>query len=970
MAAPLRTGAQFQDLAQDTAFLNAPQNEQVLYLMQDYLPRQDAEFAKAPKAEQQQYVQEVVMPQLQVLKANGGALQPEPIDAPQINVPNWNDYDPNSPVNIGKDLLGATLSTGAGALKGLSLGYLDATKPVEDFARNTIGAKYYSPGIAAGGGELAGALPVFEGIGGAIKGGAEAVGRAALPLSTRMAQAAGVGSRFHRAALNAATWIQSGGLLPTAARVGTEMGLYEGLKSHPQQPVTMADLITGKARPQRTAWEEIQLRAEDALKGAATGAAFGVAAPLLGRVAMNVIDKGRAVPAGVRSAVREIPYLLDEIRSTAKPVGLGRMPARQVSKRVQDANLKLRTTVRDLYEGKLDNSRLTEADVKALGQSMDDLERVIQGEAGLDAKAVANKARAVVGRVTLKAKAAAKVKAKAAAKVKPKDVKIGKPNQTQSDPKGLAEPAPEVQKPVEAKAPVEAKIEYQDVEKTVTRKVKKYTPEVQAKIDRIDAEHKAYAARRRANNAISPSDKEKDIKGSAMRAAAEKRRIIQGDSLEPVDGGLTGIELSAAIKKEQSNYVGKPVIVNGKSGKVKTTAFGKVVVTLEDGSTVTVEPKLIKPKPRPTPKPTIIEAEVTETVIERVPVTPKATEPPKPPEQAKLTGSISEMVDQGLKAFGGTIDDAKRLIAKVATLGKAEDDEILKTLTAERKALGSKRDEATLKAKAEIDAKIAERKAERKDMRDKAGTLHPNLRETLSTGWDGKSAVAEQLAVDTEKQLTAKAVAEHVTDPAERKVLDQLGEAAERGVSVRLEHQAEVTGSTDAAAKVTGAGNVKVPVSTFTPTHFRTVQKGDKTLVAAMGYNEAGYQHLYYITKSPEGSQILKVQKILETEQHVGATPNVYLGARKYKVADVLGRKPENEGILTSQALENAKAFAKLFTAETVKQFSPATQKMIRTVQKQGRFDEYTMRQLFKAAGRDKKDLGKLCDIFGLTYAK
>lgn len=773
MAAPLRTGAQFQDLAQDTAFLNAPQNEQVLYLMQDYLPRQDAEFAKAPKAEQQQYVQEVVMPQLQVLKANGGALQPEPIDAPQINVPNWNDYDPNSPVNIGKDLLGATLSTGAGALKGLSLGYLDATKPVEDFARNTIGAKYYSPGIAAGGGELAGALPVFEGIGGAIKGGAEAVGRAALPLSTRMAQAAGVGSRFHRAALNAATWIRSGGIAPMATRMGAEMGIYEGLKSQPDNQFNLG---------QRAAHAAV-----GAVTGAALGAALGVAAPLLVKVAMNVARRAGQGATKAAQFVRDVPYALDEMRGAQRPIGLGRAPARQVSKRVQDANLKVRTTVRDLYEGKLDNSRLTEADVKALGQSMDELERVIQGEAGLDAKAVANRARAVVGRVTLKAKAAAKVKAKAAAKVKPKAVE---PSQ----------PKPEAPKPVEVKAPIEAK-------------------------------------------------------------------------------------------------------------------------------------------------------------------------PPKPAEQAKLTGSISEMVDQGLKAFGGTIDDAKRLIAKVATLGKAEDDEILKTLTAERKALGSKRDEATLKAKAEIDAKIAERKAERKDMRDKAGTLHPNLRETLSTGWDGKSAVAEQLAVDTEKQLTAKAVAEHVTDPAERKVLDQLGEAAERGVSVRLEHQAEVTGSTDAAAKVTGAGNVKVPVSTFTPTHFRTVQKGDKTLVAAMGYNEAGYQHLYYITKSPEGSQILKVQKILETEQHVGATPNVYLGARKYKVADVLGRKPESEGILTSQALENAKAFAKLFTAETVKQFSPAAQKMIRTVQKQGRFDEYTMRQLTKALGRDMKDLAQICKIFNLRIA-
>jgi hypothetical protein len=760
MAAPLQAGAQFQDLAQDPAFLSAPQSDQILYLMEDYLPKQDASFAQAPKAEQLQYIKEAVIPQLEVLKANGGALQPDVPEAPQIETPNWNDYDPNSPINIGKDLLGATLSTGAGALKGLSLGYLDATKPVEDFARNTIGAKYYSPEIATGGGELAGALPVFAGIGGGIKAGAQAVGRAALPLSTNMAQAAGVGSRFHRAALNAATWIQSGGVMPTAARLGAEMGVYEGLKSQPGQQL------------------DIGQRVGNAAAGATTGAALGAAAPLLGRVAMNMASRVGQGAGKAIQAVREAPYLIDEVRGAQTPIGMGRMPLRQVSKRVQDANLKLRQAVRDLYEGKLDGSKLTEADIKALGQSMDDLERVIQGEAGIDAKAVANKAKAITGRVTLKARAASKVAA----------VKPGEP---QAAAEGLT---PEAPAPLEVKAPA----------------------------------------------------------------------------------------------------------------------------------------------------------------------------PPKPAEQAQLTGSIQEMVDQGLKAFGGTIDDAKKLIAEVSTLGKAEDDEIIKTLTAERKALGSKRDEATLKAKAEIDAKIAERKTERKDLRAQASTIHPNLREVLATGWDGKSAIAEQAAVDTEKQLTANAVAEYVTDPAERKVLDQLGEAAEKGVSARVEHQAEVTGSTDAAAKVTSAGNVKVPVSTYTPTHFKTVEKGGKTYVAAMGYNEAGYQHLYYVTKSPEGSQILKVNKLLETEQHVGTMPNVHLGQRKYKVADVLKRVPEGEGIKTSEALENAQAFANLFTPEAVKQFSKPAQKMIRAVQKQGRFDEYTMRQLFKGIERDKQDLGKLCNIFGL----
>jgi hypothetical protein len=331
------------------------------------------------------------------------------------------------------------------------------------------------------------------------------------------------------------------------------------------------------------------------------------------------------------------------------------------------------------------------------------------------------------------------------------------------------------------------------------------------------------------------------------------------------------------------------------------------------------------------------------------------------PAPVVLTGSVKEMVDKALESFGGTIDDAKALLGQVKALGKAEDDEVIKPLQEQLKALPKSKE-----AKAErgaLKAKIDERKAERKALRDKAGTIHGNLKEVLNTGWDGESAVADQLPVDTTKQKTFDEV-KHLLEGNALKEAEKLNKQMEQGFSVRVEHTAEISGSTDAAVKVTGKGNVKVPPSTYTPTHWTIVKKGDKEYAAALGYNEAGHQHMYYPT-SPEGSSF-KVTKLLDTEQHIGTTPNVYLGVRKYKPADVLKRKPEGEGILTSEAMTNAKAFASLFKTETIAQFSKDAQKAIREVQKRGRFDESDLRSLLKMLEGKKEDLVKVCQLFNL----
>lgn len=94
------------------------------------------------------------------------------------------------------------------------------------------------------------------------------------------------------------------------------------------------------------------------------------------------------------------------------------------------------------------------------------------------------------------------------------------------------------------------------------------------------------------------SDQEKANKRKMINAYetnAEIRKVVQGDSLEKVEGGLTPKELEKANKHEQSNYIGKKVIADGMDAKVVGNVYGKVKVEFEDGTTKLFDKDDIEP---------------------------------------------------------------------------------------------------------------------------------------------------------------------------------------------------------------------------------------------------------------------------------------------------------------------------------------------------------------------------------------
>lgn len=123
--------------------------------------------------------------------------------------------------------------------------------------------------------------------------------------------------------------------------------------------------------------------------------------------------------------------------------------------------------------------------------------------------------------------------------------------------------------------------------------------EVDSQIARLDGELKTYKEIINIqinSGAIGREQAAKQIKGRSMEIAAQKRAIIQGDSLIPVEGGLTGKELQNKIDRLRTNYQGKEVIAGGREGKVKGNSFGKVVVEYPDGTTKSFLPEDVTPK--------------------------------------------------------------------------------------------------------------------------------------------------------------------------------------------------------------------------------------------------------------------------------------------------------------------------------------------------------------------------------------
>lgn len=75
--------------------------------------------------------------------------------------------------------------------------------------------------------------------------------------------------------------------------------------------------------------------------------------------------------------------------------------------------------------------------------------------------------------------------------------------------------------------------------------------------------------------------------GNIMQTEAQIREIIQGDSFDLIENGLTPKELQKKLDKENSNYIGKQVLVDGQKGKILSSVYGKYKIQLDNGDIVT-----------------------------------------------------------------------------------------------------------------------------------------------------------------------------------------------------------------------------------------------------------------------------------------------------------------------------------------------------------------------------------------------
>ena len=117
----------------------------------------------------------------------------------------------------------------------------------------------------------------------------------------------------------------------------------------------------------------------------------------------------------------------------------------------------------------------------------------------------------------------------------------------------------------------------------------------QKKLEQLDTELKNIKER---YTKMYPNDKKQrdsKIKARAMEISAQKRNLIQGDWLIPIEKGLTSNELNNKINRLKSNYVGKEVIVDNNKGKVIGTSFGKIGVEFENGNTKYYDAADLKP---------------------------------------------------------------------------------------------------------------------------------------------------------------------------------------------------------------------------------------------------------------------------------------------------------------------------------------------------------------------------------------
>lgn len=96
---------------------------------------------------------------------------------------------------------------------------------------------------------------------------------------------------------------------------------------------------------------------------------------------------------------------------------------------------------------------------------------------------------------------------------------------------------------------------------------------------------------------LSRDEKQKRLLQESYSYNHNKREVIQGDSLIPVEGGLTQKELNRKINHLKSNYVGKEVILDdGRIGKIKKQVYGKYTIELDNNELVTLTKDKFKSK--------------------------------------------------------------------------------------------------------------------------------------------------------------------------------------------------------------------------------------------------------------------------------------------------------------------------------------------------------------------------------------
>ena len=121
--------------------------------------------------------------------------------------------------------------------------------------------------------------------------------------------------------------------------------------------------------------------------------------------------------------------------------------------------------------------------------------------------------------------------------------------------------------------------------------------DVQNKISELETIYKQNVQSIKNDKVMDPIMKSKKLRAIGENHAAQKRSLIQGDSLIPVEGGLAQGELANKIKYLKSNHAGKSVTTpDGEGIATGKNVFGKVQVKMPDGSIRNYDSRLISSK--------------------------------------------------------------------------------------------------------------------------------------------------------------------------------------------------------------------------------------------------------------------------------------------------------------------------------------------------------------------------------------